>query len=114
MLRQALKAIGVPDPDQLDTHSFRRGVVSTLDRNGVGDGVGMRYTGHETRSIYQGYQRNALGDDMHEVARTVHDARARYRSKRAPLVPPQPPHEPQGALSAGRALAPSTQSTTNW
>lgn len=76
-VQRALTAIGVTDPENLDTHSLRRAWVTTAKRQGIADAVGMQITGHKERKIYDGYGRNAIGDDLRGAVQTVHDARNR-------------------------------------
>lgn len=85
VLRRAVKAVGIPDGHRLDIHSFRRAWVSHATRADVPDTVGARQTGHADLRIYHSYQRNTVGDDLHEAVRKVsaYRASARARSKGA-------------------------------
>lgn len=75
VLGQALDALKIADRENLDTHSLRRAWVGTAKRQGIADVVGMQVTGHKTRAVYDGYARNAVGDDLRGVVLRVHDAR---------------------------------------
>ncbi len=75
VLRKAIKAVGIADAENVDTHSLRRAWVRTAKRQGVPDAVGMRVTGHKEQQVYDGYDRNSGGDDLREVVQRVHDAR---------------------------------------
>jgi integrase len=76
-LRRAMRAVGITDPEWLSIHSFRRAWVATSQRVGVPIPVAMKHTGHTDVKVFHGYQRNTVGDDMHEAARRVHEARER-------------------------------------
>ena len=49
----------------------------TSRREGIPAALAMKHTGHEDVKVFHGYQRNAVGDDMHAVAARVHEARKR-------------------------------------
>jgi hypothetical protein len=46
--------------------------------------VGRRVTGHKTLGMYQHYQEQAVGDDLHAVVQSVHNRRARPSPKSSP------------------------------
>lgn len=48
--------------------------VATAKRNGVADAVGRRVTGHKNQTVYDGYERNAVGDDLRLATQAVEDA----------------------------------------
>src|SRR5262249_47077932 len=79
-LLRAMRAIGVQDPTWLSIHSFRRSWVATSQRENVPIPIAMKHTGHVDVKVFNAYQRNAVGDDMHEAARRVHAARERART----------------------------------
>lgn len=94
-----MRAIGIQDPTWLSPHSFRRSWVATSQRIGVPIPVAMKHTGHTDVKVFNGYQRNAVGDDMHAAAERVHAAREQVRienrgprlltdPRMPPLLPP--------------------------
>ncbi|MBL4848021.1 MAG: site-specific integrase, partial [Planctomycetes bacterium] len=86
VLHRAMRAIGVLDPEWLSTHSFRRAWVATSRREGIPAELAMKHTGHEDVKVFHAYQRNAVGDDMHDVAARVRAARRRASARNgAPL-----------------------------
>jgi len=128
VLRRAIKALGIPDGDKLDLHSFRRSWVSYASRAAVPDTVGARQTGHADLRIYHSYQRNTAGDDLHEAVRKV----AAYRGKRvsaepkdgSPAPSPDPPqigqngahecllhHDLQACLASATRRSPGASSS---
>ncbi|MGE3527910.1 MAG: tyrosine-type recombinase/integrase [Methyloceanibacter sp.] len=89
VIKKAMTALKFADPERLDTHSLRRAFVATAERVGVPIDVGRRVTGHETRAMWDRYQSQSVGDDLHEVVNRVHER----RQKTLPQNPPHPPHE---------------------
>ena len=61
----------LPDPENIDTHSLRRSWIQDARRAGVPDAIGQRQTGISSVEVYSGYQRNAVGDDLHEALERV-------------------------------------------
>jgi len=49
--------------------------------------VGRRVTGRETRAMWEHYQAQAVGDDLHDVVDRVHAARARNRIRPVSYTP---------------------------
>lgn len=95
VLYRALAAIGVQDPENLDTHSLRRAWVDcALNRSGIPETVAMRITGHKDAKVFRNYQRNAINVDTIGAVTAVHEARKRARE----------------ALSQGSSLASSPRS----
>lgn len=97
VLRRAVNAVGIPDGHRLDIHSFRRAWVSHATRADVPDTVGARQTGHADLRIYHSYQRNTVGDDLHEAVRKVaaYRASARRKSREDSGEPKPSPTPPQ-------------------
>jgi integrase len=75
VLYRAIIGAEIPDPERLDVHSLRRAWVGTAKRRRIPDVVGMQVTGHSTRGHYDGYARNAVGDDLRAAVMAVHEAR---------------------------------------
>lgn len=77
----------LPDPENIDTHSLRRSWIQDARRAGVPDAIGQRQTGINNVEVYAGYQRNAVGDDLHEALERVLAYRrlkvAEHRAKQA-------------------------------
>lgn len=110
VLREGLAAIGVEDPERLDTHSLRRAFVATAERAGIPCDVGRRVTGHASRQMWDKYQELAIGDDTRAVVDAVHAARARaIPGMQAPQPEPASlqhhPAEPESALEQARKLS---------
>mgnify|MGYP001421560804 CR=1 FL=1 len=103
VLRRGLEAIKVPDPERLDTHSLRRAFVATAERAGVATDVGRRVTGHATRAMWDHYQAQAVGDDLHQVVEVVRE----QRSKVGPASHKPPTAEPSEALESARKSKPA-------
>lgn len=83
--RQALQ-----DPENIDTHSIRRSWIQDARRAGVPDAVGQRQTGISSVEVYAAYQRNAVGDDLHDAVERVLAYRrmkvAEHRAKQASVA----------------------------
>jgi len=105
VLHRAMKAVGIQDPEWLSTHSFRRAWVATSRREGIPAELAMKHTGHEDVKVFHGYQRNAVGDDMHAVAARVHEARRRAAGRNGGPV--------NGAQVAGEAREGASPSPTS-
>lgn len=75
VVKKAIKDLGIVDGHRLDTHSFRRAFVASAERSGVPGDVGRRITGHETQAMWEHYQSQAVGDDLHAVVNQIHDKR---------------------------------------
>lgn len=122
VLRRAVKAVGIPDGHRLDIHSFRRSWVSHATRAAVPDTVGARQTGHADLRIYHSYQRNTVGDDLHDAVRRV----AAYRGQRSGTngAAEPSPHPPQGGENGSdqclshhdlpACLTPATTTFSSW
>lgn len=92
-VRRATKEIGIKDRKRLDTHSLRRAFVATSDRAGIPTDVGRRVTGHSTRTMWDRYQSQAVGDDLREVVSRVSEIRKAaapevLAANQPPLAPP--------------------------
>lgn len=97
-LDRAIAAVGIADPENLDTHSLRRAWVSTAKEQEVPDTVGMRVTGHREREVYDGYARNAaFKRATRDAVERVHRARVAAGAKTST----QPPRVEE--LSVGSA-----------
>lgn len=59
----------------LDVHSFRRSFITHCSRAGVPKSICMAIVGHELRGVHDSYERNAIGDDLHDVVQRVSDWR---------------------------------------
>ncbi|MCW8137296.1 MAG: site-specific integrase [Planctomycetota bacterium] len=70
-VRRGLRELGIPDQERLDLHSLRRAFCSAAERAGVPVDVGRRVTGHATRQMWEHYQAESVGDDLHEVVERV-------------------------------------------
>ncbi|MDF1664748.1 MAG: site-specific integrase [Planctomycetota bacterium] len=92
VIKKAVKALGIPDGDRLDTHSFRRAFVASAERSGVPGDVGRRITGHETQAMWEHYQSQAVGDNLHQAVNAIHDKRASL-SPRPSQRPSQSSHD---------------------
>jgi integrase len=72
---KAVRALGLPDADLLDVHSFKRSWVDGLYRSGADMGTAMRAARHVSQPVNVGYQRNALGHDVRAAQERVLDMR---------------------------------------
>lgn len=115
VVKIAVRAIGIPDPERLDVHSLRRAFVASCDRAGVPSDVGRRVTGHKTRAMWEHYQAGYAGDDLHEAVAAVRARR--YPTKEGgELAPDSPPKakglrsQPEAPLKLAVGLEPTTSS----
>lgn len=71
----AVRALGLPDADQLDVHSFKRSWVDGLHRASVDLATAMRAARHKTAGVHIDYQRNARGHDVRAAQERVLEQR---------------------------------------
>jgi len=75
VFREVLALTGIEDRELLGSHSFRRRAVATNLRSNVPMPLSMKFLGHSTAKIHLDYQRNAVGDDLRAVSRTLFERR---------------------------------------
>ena len=76
VLKKAVEALGIADPERLDTHSLRRSFCTTAERLNFPVDVARRVSGHKSRQMFEHYQQQAVGDDLHRVVEGVSGARS--------------------------------------
>jgi len=91
VVRRAIRALGIPDGERLDVHSFRRSFATDSHRAGNPNDVTRRLTGHEHAEMLEHYQRETVDDDLREAQRRVLDYRASARARAVEAASPRPP-----------------------
>ena len=85
----------------------------TSRREGIPAALAMKHTGHEDVKVFHGYQRNAVGDDMHAVAARVHEARKRAAGRNgAPANGAQAADAGEDGVQASTVPGNGTQANT--
>jgi integrase len=106
VLKKAIIASGIKDPENLDTHSFRRAWVTTADRAKISTGIAMRVTGHKDVKVFHAYQQNAQGDDLGAAVKAVRDIRKQAGEQaRACLPHVSPKLEGESLIYADQTVA---------
>ncbi len=106
VLGKATEALGIPDRERLDVHSFRRAFVAACERENIPTDVGRRITGHKTRAMWDHYQQEHVGDNLHDAVRRV-KAR-RQCAQNVPKVPKNDQSPESSKSFPGRSLWPES------
>lgn len=90
VIKRAVRAVGIPDPERLDTHSLRRSFVSHGTRALLPDDLIRRLTGHETAAMLRHYERATVGDDLRAAQEQVMAFRQSARARGSVSSPARP------------------------